>query len=63
MKPRKNLQNPNWRKHKSLSHRYLSHRGKKTQENVVMYHHCDISKSKQMSSVGLSDSSTPFIWK
>jgi hypothetical protein len=32
-----------------VTHGYSAYIGEKSQENVVMYHHYDISKSKQMS--------------
>jgi hypothetical protein len=46
-----------------VSHVYLVHGGEKSQRNVVMYHHYDISESKQMNFRGMHDSIASSIWK
>jgi hypothetical protein len=53
---KKSQQNPKRRKYKSVSHGYLEHGGEKSQWNEVVYHHYDISMSKQMSFRGIGDS-------
>jgi hypothetical protein len=59
----KSQQNPKQGKYKVLSHGYLKHGGKKSQWIVVMFHHFDISMSKQMSLKGVGDSNASSIWK
>jgi hypothetical protein len=56
MKRKKNQQNPKRGKYKSMNHGYLAYGGEKSQGNVVMYHHYDISESKQMSFRDMGDS-------
>jgi hypothetical protein len=45
-----------------VTHGYLADGGEKSQGNVVMYHHYDISKSKQMNFRGINDSIASSIW-
>jgi hypothetical protein len=46
-----------------MSHEYSAHGGEKSQRNVVMYHHYDISKGKQMSFRSKDDSLVSSIWQ
>jgi hypothetical protein len=50
-------------KYKVLNHGYLKHGGEKLQWFVVMYHHYNISMSKQLSFKGVDDSIASSIWK
>jgi hypothetical protein len=46
-----------------VTHGYSAYIGEKSQENVVMYHHYDISKSKQMNFRGMGDSIASSSWQ
>jgi hypothetical protein len=46
-----------------VSQGHLVHGGEKSQRNVVLYHHYDILKSKQMNFRGMHDSIASSIWK
>ena len=60
---KKNQQDPKQGRYKSMNHRHAAHGGKKSQRNVVMYHHDDILDKKQMSFRGIDDSIASSIWK
>ena len=60
---KKNQQDPKRGRYKSISHGYSTHGGRKSQGNVVMYHHDDILESKQMSYRGLDDNIASSVWK
>jgi hypothetical protein len=46
-----------------VSYGYSIHGDEKSQGNIVMYHHYDILKSKQMSFRCMGDSIVSSIWK
>ena len=46
-----------------MSHEYSAHGDEKSQGNVVMYHHYNISESKQMSFRGIDDNIVSSIWQ
>jgi hypothetical protein len=60
---KRNQQNLQHEKYKIVSHGYSKHGSEKSQWNVVMYHHYDISMNKQMSFKGVGDSIASSIWK
>jgi hypothetical protein len=60
---KKNQQDPKRGWYKSVSHGYSAHSGEKSQGNIVMYHHDDMSESKQISFRGMGDSIASSIWR